>query len=61
MSEYDEHWREVMNLAEKYGFIVQCGSGAAVLATHENQIERYGQSGYKRIQFNNNSRKEALA
>jgi hypothetical protein len=35
----DEHWEEVMKLAEKYGFIIQAYGGTAVLATHENQSE----------------------
>jgi len=34
--EYDEHWAEVLELAEKYGFIRQGYGGVAILATHQN-------------------------
>ena len=46
----DEHWQEVMDLAQKYGFILQAYGGTAILATHENQKERFGEEEYKRIQ-----------
>lgn len=46
----DKHWQEVMKLAEKYGFIVQSYGGAAILATHANQREHYGEEEYLRIQ-----------
>ena len=46
----DEHWTEVMELAEKYGFILQAYGGAALLATHRNQLESYGEPEYLRIQ-----------
>lgn len=39
MAELDSHWKEVMGLAVKYGFIVQAYGGTATLATHENQLE----------------------
>ena len=32
-----DYWQEVMNLAQKRGFIVQAYGGVAVLATHEEQ------------------------
>lgn len=35
----DQHWEEVLRLAEKYGFIVYAGGGVAVLATHQVQKE----------------------
>ena len=34
-----DHWQEVMDLAQKYGFIIQAYGGVAVLATHEEQKE----------------------
>lgn len=46
----DEHWSEVMELAEKYGFIVQAYGGTAILVTHRNQLENYGEPEYLRIQ-----------
>jgi len=46
----DQHWTEVLKLAEEYGFIVQAAGGVAVLATHEVQKEQYGEDGYRRIQ-----------
>lgn len=46
----DEHWKEVMELAEKYGFILQAYGGTALLATHRNQLESYGESDYLHIQ-----------
>lgn len=46
----DKHWEEVLKLAEKYGFILQAAGGAAILATHQNQLESRGLSEYKRIQ-----------
>ena len=40
-SEYEnENWKEVMKLAEKYGFIVQAFGGVAVLATKEMQRKK---------------------
>lgn len=49
-NEADEHWKDVMELAEKYGFIVQAYDGTAVLVTHHNQLENYGEAEYLRIQ-----------
>jgi cysteine synthase len=46
----DQHWTEVLKLAEEYGFIVGASGGVAVLATHEVQKEQYGEDGYRRIQ-----------
>lgn len=46
----DVHWEEVMELAEKYGFILQAYGGTALLATHRNQLESYGEPEYLRIQ-----------
>ena len=46
----DEHWLEVMLLAEKYGLILQAYGGTALLATHGNQLESYGEPEYLRIQ-----------
>lgn len=50
MENMDKHWKEVMDLAEKYGFIIQAYGGVATLATHEVQKEKFGQEKYKRIQ-----------
>lgn len=46
----DKNWKEVMDLAEKYGFIIQAYGGVAMLATHQAQIEHYGQEKYEEIQ-----------
>ena len=49
--EADKHWQhEVMKLAEKYGFIVQASGGVAMLVTHQNQVEQFGEAEYLRIQ-----------
>lgn len=48
--EADEHWCEVMELAEKYGFILQAYGGTALLATHRDQLENYGEPEYLRLQ-----------
>lgn len=34
--EHDDHWQEVLQLAEKHGFIRQAYGGTAVLITHQN-------------------------
>lgn len=39
----DKHWQEVMDLAQKYGFIVQAYGGTATLATHKVQLEELGE------------------
>lgn len=46
----DKHWSEVMALAERYGFVLQTYGGTALLATHRNQLESYGEPEYLRIQ-----------
>lgn len=46
----DKHWIEVMNLAEKYGFIIQSYGGVAVLATHDVQKKELGEGKYRQIQ-----------
>jgi NurA-like 5'-3' nuclease len=38
---YDEHWQEVIELAKKYGFIVQEEEEMAILTTHKYQEEYY--------------------
>lgn len=48
-----EKWQEVMNLAEKYGFIVQAYGGVATLATHEVQRKELGVEKHKEIQRSN--------
>lgn len=44
--ELDSHWKEVMNLAQKYGFIGQAYGGTAILLTHKNQLEADGKETY---------------
>lgn len=46
LKELDGHWREIMNLAEQYGFIVQAYGGTATLATHAVQRETFGEEQY---------------
>lgn len=46
----DQHWKEVMDLAEKFGFIIQAGGGVATLATHKVQKEELGEEKYMQIQ-----------
>jgi hypothetical protein len=46
----DKHWDEVMELARKYGFIVQSYGGVATLATHASQKEHLGEGRYRQIQ-----------
>lgn len=46
MEEMDSHWQEVMDLAEKYGFIGQAARGTAILLTHKNQLEADGEEQY---------------
>ncbi len=38
MKELDSHWKDVMDLAERYGFIGQSAVGTAILLTHKNQL-----------------------
>jgi len=56
----DKHWQEVMKLAEEHGFIVQAYGGAAILATHANQKEHYGEEEYLRIQRMNGRKQVKL-
>jgi len=37
MTEQGKRWKEVMKLAERYGFIIQAYGGVATLGTHEEQ------------------------
>lgn len=46
----EQHWVEVLKLAEEYGFIVQAYGGVALLATHEVQKEKLGEKKYEQIQ-----------
>jgi hypothetical protein len=46
IKEHDSHWKEVMDLAEKYGFITQAYGGTAVLATNKRQLESFGEEKY---------------
>lgn len=46
----DNHWNEVMELAKKYGFIVQAYGGVVTLATHESQKSQLGMERYEEIQ-----------
>lgn len=57
LKELDSHWSEVMKLSEKYGFIIFAYGGTAVLATHEEQLEVYGEEEYlfrQKQMFNRN-------
>lgn len=53
--EHDKHWDEVMELAKKYGFIVQAFGGTATLISNKNQIINYEYHQYLKIQEMNNS------
>ena len=46
----DKYWEEVMELAKKYGFIIQAYGGTATLATHDVQKKHFGEEEYLRIQ-----------
>lgn len=46
VQEMDNHWKEVMDLAVKYGFVCQAFAGTAVLVTHKNQIETMKEQDY---------------
>ena len=50
LAELDSHWNEVMDMAVKYGFIMQAYGGAATLATHKNQLEVFRAENYIRRQ-----------
>ena len=50
-TEADQHWQyEVMELAQKYGFVYYAFGGVALLMTHQEQIEAYGEPEYLRVQ-----------
>lgn len=46
----DKHWPVVLALAKKHGFILKADKSTAMLATHEKQVEQYGEDGYRKIQ-----------
>ena len=46
LKELDGHWREVLSLAEQYGFILYAYGGTATLATHRAQLEALGEEQY---------------
>ena len=46
IKELDSHWKEVMDLAEQYGFIGRAFGGAAILLTHKRQLETDGEEKY---------------
>ena len=46
----DRHWKEVMDMAQQYGFIDQVYEGTALLLTHRVQLDTYGERGYLQIQ-----------
>ncbi len=46
MKELDSHWKEVMALAQQYGFIAHACGGTAILLTHKNQLEGDGEETY---------------
>lgn len=50
LTELDSHWKEVMELAERYGFITQAYGGVAILSTHKNQLDSFGEEIYIRRQ-----------
>lgn len=52
LNELDSHWKEVMDLAVKYGFIGQAYGGTAVLLTHKNQLEAVSEEEYIYRQHN---------
>lgn len=45
IDDWDSHWEEVMELAQRYGFIVKAYGGTATLATNAEQIEQLGLDG----------------
>lgn len=50
IKELDSHWKEVMDLAVKYGFMTYAFGGTAILATHANQLQEYGEEEYRKFQ-----------
>lgn len=50
----DDHWGEVMDVAERYGFILQAYGGTATIATHGAVIEQLGyDEAARRLRVNN--------
>ncbi len=50
IEEMDSHWKEVMDLAVKYGFVRNAYAGMAILLTHKNQLEAEGEEKYIYLQ-----------
>lgn len=46
LKEMDARWKEVMDLAERYGFVTRAAGGTAILLTHKNQVEADGEEKY---------------
>lgn len=46
VKEQDKHWQEVMELAQKYNFIIQAYGGTATLCTHKVFIQELGEEEY---------------
>lgn len=46
MRELDSHWKEVINLAAKYGFLTTAAGGLAILTTHQDQLATDGEKEY---------------
>ncbi|MGM9543777.1 MAG: hypothetical protein ACI3T9_02210 [Romboutsia timonensis] len=46
IKEKDSHWKEVMDLVVKYGFLTGAYGGTATLATHKVQLEHFGKEKY---------------
>ena len=46
VKELDSHWKDVMDLAQQYGFIGQAAGGTAILLTHQNQLDADGEEKY---------------
>lgn len=42
LEQLDKHWEEVMELAVRYGLLVDAYGGVATLCTHLNYIEEVG-------------------
>lgn len=54
LQDLDKHWKEVMKLAEKYGFIIEACGGTASLSTHKNVFDACGAERVARILRMNN-------
>lgn len=46
MKALDAHWNEIMDIAAKYGFIVQAYGGVSIVMTHKCQLEMWGEEKY---------------